>query len=171
MPSSFDIVTESPVTVEQIHAAYSRKDYWLARIEPGPALTTLDSLTVEDDGTVEVHVTQHVGRRLLPGPVGRLVPTELKMMHSETWRPAGGAGRGHFRGHVRVSTSPKLGSGHVDAWLEPAGEGSQLRCALKVQVKIPLLGGRLEKSIGHSLTSSGIPEMQRFTANWIAEYA
>ena len=56
MPSSFDIVTESPATVEQIHAAYSRKDYWLARIEPGAALTTLDSLIVDDDGTVKTTV-------------------------------------------------------------------------------------------------------------------
>jgi len=60
MPSSFDIVTESPASVEQIHAAYRRKDYWLARIEPGPALTTLDSLIVEDDGTVKVHFTRVV---------------------------------------------------------------------------------------------------------------
>jgi len=168
MPSSFDIVTESPASVEQIYAAYTRKDYWLARIEPGPALTTLDSLIVEDDGTMQVHVTQHVGRQLLPGPVAKFIPTELKMVHIETWRPAGD---GQFRGHVRVSTSPKLGSGHVDAWLEAVDNGSQLRCALKVQVKIPLLGGRLEKSIGHSLTTSGIPEMQRFTTEWIAENA
>src|SRR5690348_12610216 len=131
MPSSFDFVTESPASVEQIHAAYSRKDYWLARIEPGPVLTTLDSLTVEDDGTVNVHVTQHIGRQLLPGPVAKLIPTELKMMHDETWRPDGSAGRGQFRGHLRVSTSPRVGSGHMDAWLEPTDSGSQLRCALK----------------------------------------
>ena len=168
MPSSFDVVTESPASVEQIHAAYARKDYWLARIEPGPVITTLDSLIVEEDGTVKVHVTEHIGRVLLPGPVAKLIPTELKMVHVETWRPDGD---GQFRGHVRVSTSPKLGSGHVDAWLEPVDNGSQLRCALRVQVKIPLLGGRLEKSIGHSLTTSGIPEMQRFTADWIAENA
>ncbi|CNJ01756.1 Protein of uncharacterised function (DUF2505) [Mycobacterium tuberculosis] len=115
-----------------------------------------------------MHITQHIGRQLLPGPVGKLVPTELKMMHIETWRPAGD---GRFRGQVAISTSPKLGWGQVDAWLDPADPGSQLRCSLKVQVKIPLVGGRLEKSIGHSLTSSGIPEMQRFTADWIAENA
>jgi hypothetical protein len=51
------------------------------------------------------------------------------------------------------------------------GNGSQLRCAVKVQVKIPLLGGKLEQSIGDSLAEEGIPGMQRFTANWIAEHA
>jgi len=66
-----------------------------------------------------------------------------------------------------------LGSGGAEAWLEPVGNGSrgsQLRCAVKVQVKIPLLGGKFEKTIGDGLAES-IPEMQRFTAKWIAENA
>ena len=171
MPSSFDIVTESPASVEQIHAAFGSEDYWLARIEPGAAITTLDSLTVDDDGTVEVQVTQRAGRQLLPGPVAKLIPTELKLVHIETWRPVGD---GQVRGQIRISASPGLGSGGAEAWLEPVGDGSQgsqLRCAVKVQVKIPLLGGKFEKSIGDNLAAEGIPELQRFTAKWIAENA
>jgi Protein of unknown function (DUF2505) len=168
MPRSFDIVTESPASVEQIHAAFGREDYWLARIEPGAAITTLDSLSVDGDGTVKVRVTQHVGRQLLPGPVAKLIPGELKMVHSETWRPVGDR---QVRGQVRISASPGLASGGAEAWLAPVGNGSQLRCAVKVQVKIPLLGGKLEKSIGDSLADEAIPEMQRFTAKWIAEHA
>ena len=168
MPRSFDIVTESPASVEQIHAAFGSEDYWLARIEPGAAITTLDSLNVAADGTVRVRVIQYIGRQLLPGPVAKLLPGELKMVHYETWRPVGD---GQVRGTIRVSASPGLGSGTAQAWLEPTGNGSQLRCALKVQVKIPLVGGTLEKSIGNSLTNDGIPEMQRFTAEWIAEHS
>jgi hypothetical protein len=170
MPSSFDIWTESPASVEQIHAAFGRQDYWLARIEPGAAVTTLDSLILDADGTVSVRVTQHVGRQLLPGPVAKLIPGELKVVHAETWKPVGDR---QVRGQVRVSASPGLGSGGAEACLEPVGngsQGSQLRCAVKVQVKIPLLGGRLEKTIGHGLAES-IPAMQRFTAKWIAEHA
>jgi hypothetical protein len=170
MPSSFDIWTESSASVEQIHAAFGSEDYWLARIEPGAAVTTLDSLILDADGTVSVRVTQHVGRQLLPGPVAKLIPGELKMVHLETWRPVDD---GQVRGQVRVSASPGLGSGGAEAWLEPVGngsQGSQLRCAVKVQVKIPLLGGKFEKTIGNGLAES-IPEMQRFTAKWIAEHA
>jgi Protein of unknown function (DUF2505) len=167
MPRSFDIFTESPASVEQIHAAFGREDYWLARIEPGAAITTLDSLIVDADGTVTVRVIQYVGRQLLPGPVAKLIPGELKMVHSETWRPVGD---GQVRGQVSVSASPGLGSGRAETWLGPVGNGSQLRCAVKVQVKIPLVGGKLEKSIGDGLAES-IPEMQRFTTNWIAEHA
>jgi hypothetical protein len=39
---------------------------------------------------------------------------------------------------------------------------------VKVHVKIPLIGGKLEKSLRDSLAQS-IPAMQRFTAKWIAE--
>jgi hypothetical protein len=171
MPRSFDILSESPASVEQINAAFGREDYWLARIEPGAAITTLDSLTVHADGRVRVRVTQYVGRQLLPGPVAKLIPSQLKMVHDETWEPIGD---GQVRGEVKVTASPGLGSGRAEAWLAPVGngsQGSQLCCALKVQVKIPLLGGKLEKSIGDSLATDGIPEMHRFTAKWIAEHA
>ena len=126
----------------------------------------MDSLIVDADGTVRVRVTQRIRRQLLPGPVAKLVPGELKMVQSETWRPVGD---GQVRGQVRVSASPGLGSGGAEVWLAPVGNGSQLRCAVKVQVKIPLVGGTLEKSIGDSL-AEGIPETQRFTTNWIAEH-
>ena len=168
MPTSFDIVAGSPASVEQVHAAFGSEDYWLARIEPGAAMTTLDSLTVDDDGTVTVQVIQRAGRQLLPGPVAKLIPTELKLTHVETWRPVGD---GQVRGQIRISTSPGLGSGGAEAWLEPAADGSQgsqLRCAVNVQVKIPLVGGRLEKSLKDSLSQS-IPAVQRFTTKWIAE--
>ena len=167
MPRSFDILTESPATVEQVHAAFRREDYWLARWAASGATSTLDSLIVEADGTVTVRVTQHLGRQLLPGVVAKLVPGELKILHSETWRPVGDR---QVRGQVSVSASGGLGSSRAEAWLAPAGNGSQLRLAVKVEVKIPLIGGKLEKSIGANLAES-IPAVQRFTATWIAEHA
>ena len=54
--------------------------------------------------------------------------------------------------------------------LTPAGDGSQLHFAVRVEVKIPLLGGRLEKSIGAGLAEN-LPALQRFTTEWIAEQA
>jgi Protein of unknown function (DUF2505) len=167
MSRSFDIVTESPASVEQIHAAFGREDYWLARIAAGDATTTLDSLIVDADGTVSVRATQHLGRQLLPGLIAKLVPGDLKIVNSETWRPDG---NGQVRGQVSVSASGGLGSGLAQGWLAPAGNGSQLRLAVKVEVKIPLIGGKLEKSIGANLAES-IPAVQRFTTTWIAEYA
>jgi hypothetical protein len=169
MSRSFDILTESPASVEQIHAAFGREDYWLARIAVGDAAitTTLDSLLVDADGAVTVRVTQHLGRQLLPGLLARLVPGDLKILNCETWRPAGDR---RVRGQVDVSVSGGLGSARAEAWLAPASKGSQLRYTVRVEVKIPLLGGKLENSIGAGLAES-IPAAQRFTTTWITEHA
>ena len=45
-----------------------------------------------------------------------------------------------------------------------------MRFAVRVEIKIPLLGGRLEKSMGAGLAEN-IPALQRFTTTWIAEHA
>ena len=168
MPRSFDILTQSPTSVEQIHAAFGREDYWLARIAAGAAATTtLDSLIVDADGTVTVRVTQYLGRQLLPGLVAKFVPGDLKILNCETWRPVGDR---QVRGQVNISASGGLGSGRAEAWLAPASNGSQLRYVVRVEVKIPLVGGKLEKSIGAGLAES-FPAVQRFTTTWIAEHA
>jgi Protein of unknown function (DUF2505) len=116
---------------------------------------------------VTIRATQHLGRQLLPGLVAKLVPGELKILSSETWRPVGDR---QVRGQVSVSASGGLGSGRAEALLTPAGDGSQLRFAVRVEVKIPLLGGKLEKSLGAGLAEN-IPALQRFTTTSIAEHA
>ena len=167
MPHSFDILTESSTSVEQVHAAFGREDYWLARIAARDPNTTLDSLIVDADRTVTVRYTQHLGRQILPTLIDRFIPGDLKIVHSETWRPVGDR---QMRGQVSISASGGLGSGRAEAWLTPMGDGSQLRFAVRVEVKIPLLGRKLEKSIGAGLAES-FPAVQRFTTTWIAEHA
>lgn len=166
MSRSFDIFTESPASVEQIHAAFAREDYWLARIAAGDGNVTLDSLTVDDDGTVTTHATQHLGRQLLPGLVAKLIPGDLKIVQSEMWRPVGDR---QVRGQVNISASGGLGSGRAQAWLTPASNGSQLRFSGRVEIKIPLLGGKLENSMRAGLAEN-IPALQRFTTTWIAQH-
>jgi Protein of unknown function (DUF2505) len=164
MPRSFDILTESPATVEQINAAFGREDYWLARLD-GDDAATLDSLQIDTDGAITVHVTQYLGRQLLPGLVARAVPGDLKLLYQETWQPVGD---GHVRGEARLSATGGLGSSRAENTLVPTDNGAQLRSAVNVEVKIPLVGGKLEQTIAAGLTQS-IPAMFRFTTTWIAE--
>ncbi len=168
MSRSFDVSAESTASVEQIHGAFSSEDYWLDRIAAGAATTTLDSMIVDADGTVRVCTTQHVGRQLLPGKIAKFLPGEMKIVQNETWRPDGDR---QFRGELDVSASGGLGSGRAETWLAPAAEsGSELRFAVRVHVKIPLVGGKLEKSIGAGLAKS-LATMLDFTTEWIAEHA
>lgn len=169
MPRSFEILAESLASVEQLHAAFRREDYWLACIAGGDANApvTLDSLIVDDDGTVSVRSTQHVGRQLLPAAVARFVPGDLKIVNCETWRSVGD---GQVRGQTSISAPAGLGSGHADVLMTPARNGSRLRYAVRVEVKIPLVGAKFEKAIGASLTKS-IPAGLQFADAWIAEHA
>lgn len=166
MARSIDIVTESHATVEQINAAFGREDYWLARVA-GDDAVTLDSLQIEADGVVAAHITQYLGRQLLPGVVARAVPGDLKLNYHETWRPGSD---GRMQGQVNVVVAGGLGSSLARNSLEPTGSGSQLRSAVKVEVKVPLLGRALEQTIAAGLSES-IPSMMRFTTTWIAEHA
>lgn len=165
MSHSFDIWTESPATVEQIHAAFGREDYWQARLAD-EAMTTLDSLIVDPDGTVAVQVTQHLGRQLMPELLVKVVPGDLTLVHNETWQADA---QGHIRGEIRIGVSGGLGSSRADNWLAPADGGSRMHSVVKVEVKIPLVGGRLEKSLGASMAET-IPSVVLFTTAWIAEH-
>ena len=164
MPHSFDVETESSASVDQIHAAFGREEYWLARLA-GDAVTILDSLLVDADGTVAMRATQQLGRQLLPGPIAAAVPGGLELVHSETWRPVA---NGTVRGEITISAAGGLGSSRAENLLEPSAKGSRMHSAVKVHVKIPLVGGRLEKLIGSGVADS-IPAVVRFTTTWIAE--
>lgn len=166
MPRSFEIVSESAASVEAIHAAFGREDYWLDRLA-GDAASTLDAFTVDAAGAVEVHITQHLGRQILPSLVANFVPGDLKLLYRETWRLADG---GQVRGESHVTASGGLGSSRADNVLTRVGSASQLRSSGNVVVKIPLVGGKLEKSIGESLVKS-IPATLRYTTTWIAEHS
>jgi len=165
MPHSFDVTMDSSASVEQLHAAFGSKDYWRSRLS-GDAGTTLDSLIVHDDGSVAVRVTQHLGRRLLPRLVANIVPGDLKLLYRETWQPTGD---GTVRGEASASASGGLGSSRAQNWLLPVGSGSELRSAVKVEVKVPLVGSTVEKAIGASLVES-IPAVMHFATVWICEH-
>lgn len=166
MPHSFDIVTDSTASVERVHAAFGCAEYWHARHAEFDAASTLDSLTVDGDGAVEVRLTQHLGRRFLPAALAQLLPGDLKIQHGEVWKPVGD---NRVQGQVEVTAPASVGSGRLDAWLTPAPTGSQLRFTATVDVNLPLLGGRLERSIGSDLTEN-IRKIQRFTDAWIDEH-
>jgi hypothetical protein len=167
MPRSVDLLMESPATVEQVHSAFSEQEYWLARLSAFGGSTTLDSLVVDADGTVTVATTQDLRHELLPGMLGKFYPNDLKILRSETWKPVGAS---RVRGQVSVRASGAPGSGRGTALLESHPDGSQLTFTATVEVKIPLVGGRIESWIAGQLTEE-IPAIQSFTTDWITENA
>jgi Protein of unknown function (DUF2505) len=53
--------------------------------------------------------------------------------------------------------------------LAPMSNGSSLRFTGTLEVRIPLVGGQIERYIGGQIADE-IPDVQRFTTKWISEH-
>jgi hypothetical protein len=166
MPRSFDVSADSPVTVEQVHSAFSDEGYWLARLATMNGSTALESLIVDDDQTVRVATTQDLGRDLVPGIVAKFYRRDLKVRHTETWRPIGG----QLRGEINVAVSGAPGSGSGAALVAPTQHGSRMTFEGSVEFKVPLVGGTIESFIAREF-ARGIPDIQHFITKWVTEHA
>lgn len=165
MPRSMNLMADSPASVEQFHSAFSDEEYWRDRMAVNDSgVTTLDTLTVDADGAVDVTMTLHPLRDHLPRLITQFQHGDLKIRHTETWR---WAGEGQLRGNVNFTVSgvPLAGLGVLR--LAPAPRGSQLTGTATVEVRVPLLGGTIERFIGGQLPG-GILLTERFTTRWIA---
>ncbi len=167
MPRSFDLSVESPVSVEQVHSAFSEEDYWLARLAAFGGIGMLDSLIVGTDGSVTVVIIQDLRHEWLPWLVSKLYPGDLEVVQNETWSPIGG---GQVRGEVSIAARGAPGSGLGTVLLAPAQNGSRLKCTARVEFKVPLVGGKIESFVGRQAVEQ-IPVIQRFTTKWITEHA
>jgi Protein of unknown function (DUF2505) len=169
MPRSFDMAAEYEASVEQVHRAFSDRTYWLERLaDSGADHATLDSMTVTDDGGIDVVTTQVLRRDRLPGIVTQFHPGDLSIVREEMWSPVSG-GRATATLGGDIPGAPVTLSG--TAVLASAGDGgSRLEFTAAVEVRIPLVSGKIENFIGGQLVELLIGE-QRFTTAWIRENA
>jgi hypothetical protein len=167
MPHPFEVSFESPASVEQVHSAFSNEDYWLARIEAFGGGITLDSLTVDPDGTATVATTRDLRHGGVPGIIGTFYRRDLNIVSTETWRPIGNRRVG---GEISVAVVGAPGSGYGTALLEPVGSGSRLKLDAIVEVKVALVGGKIESHIARQFAEA-LAQVQHFTTGWIAERA
>ena len=166
MPRSFDVTTETSAAVAEVFTAFGQRDYWLARLSAyGGDSMTLNALESGPDGSVVVRTTQDMRQDMLPGGIARMLPGDTKIMRTESWRPADGDGEVHGEFTISAHGVPSSGAGTMI--LEPIQAGSSLRVRGTLEVRIPLVGGRIERFVA-DLIAKEVPQMQRFTADWIA---
>jgi hypothetical protein len=168
MPRSFDMAAEYEGTVDQVHQAFRDERYWLERLShSGADKATLDSMTVDPDGGVDVITTQTLRSDRLPGVVSQFHHGDLSFVREETWSPvADGQATANIKGTIPRAPASLTGTGV----LRPAGSGSRLEFTATVEVRIPLVGGKVENFIGSQLVDLLIAE-QRFTSEWIRDNA
>lgn len=157
---------ESPVSVERVFSALGNEDYWRARLAVfGAGVATLNSLSVDTDGTVAAVVAVSLLRDQLPKLITRSHRFELEMVQNERWSRIDG---GRLRGEVGVAVLGAPLSGVGVGLLAPVWNGSRLNYTATVEVDVPLVGGAVERFINGHL-AEGIGEFVRFTTEWIAE--
>jgi hypothetical protein len=166
MPRSFDMATTYEGTVEQVHSAFLDERYWLARLaDSGADDARLESIELLPDGGVEAVTTQVLRAFRLPGVVTQFHPGDISIQRSERWGPVTDGNAG---GTVTGTISMAPVSLAATATLGPTAKGARLSFRATVEVRIPLVGGKLESFIGSQLVKLLTAE-QRFTTTWIAD--
>jgi hypothetical protein len=169
MPRSFDMAAEYEGSVEQVHRAFGNQTYWLERLaDSGADRATLDSMTVTADGGIDVVTTQVLRRDRLPGIVTQFHPGDLSIVREEKWSPVSD-GRATATVTGAIPGAPVTLSGTAVLASNDDG-GSRLEFTAAVEVRIPLVGGKVENFIGNQLVELLIGE-QRFTTAWIKDNA
>jgi hypothetical protein len=170
MPRSFDLSADYKDSVEEVHRAFRTEEYWRARLADIPVDDTrLELLRVGgeagNDGTIDVITLHVVHSHHLPALVKQLHRGDLCVRREETWGPVtGGAATASIVGSI-VNTPVQV-SGTAE--LSPsAPDGARLTFQITVAVRIPIIGGKVEKLIGAHLADL-VTREQHFTAEWIA---
>lgn len=165
MPRSFDMATAYRGTVEQVHEAFCDEKYWLARLaDSGADEWSLDDFRVGHDGGVDVVTTQMLRSNRLPGVVHQFHHGDLEIRRAETWT---GLSDGAAQAAVASSIVRAPVTLNGDASLSAIEDRARLAFQATVEVRIPLVGGKMEKFIGNQLINLLNTE-QQFTTRWIA---
>lgn len=152
-------------TVEQVLGAFADEEYWLVRLgESGADHVSLDEMSIDGAG-IRVRTTQTVRADRLPGVVTQFHHGDLSFVREERWTAADdGSAEATIRGSIPRAPASLSGA----ATLSSANPGAHLAFHATVEVKVPLVGGKIENFIGSQLVELLMAE-QRFTTVWIAE--
>ncbi len=166
MARSFHVKIDSSADVDHVFAAFGDKAYWRARLATfSNGTASLDALDVDADNTVTVAITLRLLRDRLPRVVTQLRSGDLVMKRTERWQ-AGTDGPMHGDLTARMQGAPFSMTGQ--AVIAPTDPGSRLDYTANVEVRIPLVGGRIENYIAGQ-AGSEVGAIHRFTGEWIAE--
>lgn len=170
MPRSCDWSADYAHSVEDIHRAFYQEEYWQARLADIPVdEAAVESLRIGDDGTVEVVTRQLVRSHNLHSIVKQLHRGDVCVRRKEVWGPlVDGSAHGSVAGTILDTPVDVSGLGELSPI--PESGGARLSCRLSVQVRVPLIGGKVERLIANHLSELFSRE-QRLTNEWIASHA
>ncbi|WP_070379317.1 DUF2505 domain-containing protein [Rhodococcus sp. WMMA185] len=147
----------------EVHAALTDEQYWRDRLEqvggPGAALEQVTT----GPGTISVSMSQTIPAEHLPGIVTKIRPGDLLIKRTETWNALVGE-RAACTFTAEVEGAPATISGTQT--MTSIGTGSKVQLDGRAEVKIPLIGGKIEGAIADEVLRL-IEKEQEFTHRWL----
>ena len=150
-----------PGTVEEVVAMYLTPDYQQRRfgsfVVEGSESVSVEGERITFSGTARPE--------LLPAAASRFVKGALHISFTEEWtRDEAGA-----RSRTRVTVDGAPVSVEATSALTPTESGCTREVSGNLSVRIPLLGGRIEKeAVAH--LGRVVEREQALAANWLAEH-
>ncbi len=122
---------------------------WREQVCAATGASTWDVFVDADEtgGTVEV---TRVMPSDVPASVKAIVGETVTVTQTETWGPAADDGTRRADVELRVKGQPATMTG--SSTLAPSEAGTQLLVSGDLKVRIPLVGGRLEKELSKAIT-------------------
>jgi len=119
-----------------------------------------------DDSSFRIRTTQVVEANV-PGFAKKVLKPANTTTQTDEWHRAGdGSWQGSFE--TEVKGAPLHLSGTMR--LAPAGDGCMHEVAITVDVKVPLIGGRIADWAGKNEVRKSIDDQFAFNARWLAEH-
>lgn len=172
MPRSFDLSADYEDSVDVVHRVFLEEEYWRARLVDIPVdeaqlVTMRVGGESGEDGTVEVVTLQVVHSHNLHAVVKQLHRGDLCVRRTEMWGPVvDGAATASIGGSIE--NTPVAVSGTAELAPNPDGGGARLAVNIAVHVRVPIIGGKVERLIGTHLAEL-VTREQQFTTEWIAK--
>ena len=165
MPRSFTFDLAYTSTPAQVHAVLTSEDYWRSVFEGAENATV--TYTSAGPGQLEVVLTQVIGDHSLPGPIKKVLGGELTLSYAMKWQQFDGPGaKGSFGG----KSTGIVGLADGTFALTEDGEGALVTATGKVQVKVRLVGGMIEKIFEQALHKT-LTHQRNDVEKWIAKHS
>ncbi|MFC0115232.1 DUF2505 domain-containing protein [Kibdelosporangium aridum] len=160
MPSRMEHRARFAAPADSVYAAVVDPAFLTDRLEAlgGNNASVVDR--TESAQATTFRVRQGLAAEHLPSAVRTLLKGDLVVDRTETWRP-------DKTGSVKASVQGVPGEINGTTRLSDVDGGTEWVTSLEVKVSIPLVGGKIEKSIGEQVLKL-LANEAAFTEKWLA---
>src|ERR1700754_2938331 len=144
MPREFDYRSTWTYPVDEVYATMTDPEYLRARLARigGPGAARLEHHS--DAAGARYRLRHGLDAQNMPAAIRTIMPGNITIECAESWKKQG-PGRYDATAAVTIHNTPASAAGGMQ--LHEANPGSEFLLRLDINVKVPLIGGRIEEVV------------------------